>query len=250
MLSYSLAKRSSRDDSFSIHPLVHSWAKLRLEVEPQKDIEIVGEAVEIIASAVHGSDKQRTEEWIFQRRIMPHLDAVTKHMTKYVGVSNIQDQARILGNVYRRHGRYNEALEWYTRALIGYEKVLGADHPGTLTMVNQMASIFENQGQYDIALEWCGRALVGYEKTLGSDHPDTLTMVNQMASIFANQGQYGKALEWYGRVLARREKALGAGHPLSQTTIRCLIDLHERTGHTEQAQSLRTRLYVPDGPSN
>ncbi|KAF8446937.1 P-loop containing nucleoside triphosphate hydrolase protein [Terfezia claveryi] len=214
LFSYSLAKRSSNNDSFSIHSLVHSWAKLRLESEPQKEIDIAREAFEVVVSGVDESNKGRTEDWIFERRIMPHIDAVTKHMALYIGVNkmNMLDGSRSLGDVYRRHGRQYEAMRWYRWALAGYEKAFGVDHPGTLTTVNNMAEVFHNQGQYEKALEWYGRALAGREKTLGVDHPGTLTTVNNMAEVFYNQGQYEKALEWYGRALAGGEN-FGSGPP-------------------------------------
>jgi len=45
---------------------------------------------------------------------MPHIDAVTKDIIKYIGVSDmkVHDGSSRLGDVYSRHGRYNEALEW------------------------------------------------------------------------------------------------------------------------------------------
>ena len=212
-------------------------------------MEIARRAVEILG--VHNPDesRMRTEDWIFEQRVMPHIDAVTKHMTRYAGVSDILNESRSLGDVYRRHGRHNQALEWYQRVLVGQEKALGVDHPSTLTAVHTMASVFDNQGQYEKALEWYGRALAGREEALGVDHPSTLTTVNNMALVFDRQGQYEKALEWFGRALAGREKALGVAHPFTQGTIRCLINLHNKTGRTEQARSLQTRLYVPNSPS-
>ena len=48
LFSYSLAKRSSSPDSFSIHHLVHTWAKLRLKSESQKEMEVATEAFEIV----------------------------------------------------------------------------------------------------------------------------------------------------------------------------------------------------------
>ncbi|RPB23401.1 hypothetical protein L211DRAFT_809086, partial [Terfezia boudieri ATCC MYA-4762] len=215
LLSYSLAKRSSNDDSFSIHPLVHSWAKLRLESEPQKEIDIAREAFEVVVSGVDKSNEGRTEDWIFERRVMLHIDAITKHMAQYAEVSNmnIQDGSRSLGDVYMRHGRQHEALGWYRWALAGYEKVFGVDHPSTLNTVHNMASVFDSQGQYEKALDWYGRALAGFEKVFGVDHLSTLDTLNNMALVLDNQGEYEKALEWYGRALAGREKALGVDHP-------------------------------------
>jgi len=108
LFSYSLAKRSSNDDSFSIHPLVHSWARLRLESEPQKEIDIAREAFELLGSGVCPDEqKMRTDDWIFEQRVMPHIDAVTTHVSKGV---DVQNGASSLGDVYSRHGRYNKAL--------------------------------------------------------------------------------------------------------------------------------------------
>ena len=220
LFSYSLAKRST-DDSFSIHPLVHSWAKLRLESESEKEINIAKEAVEILGSGVHIPDKSRmrTDDWIFEQRVMPHIDAVTKHMAKYIGLIDIWNESSNLGDVYRRHGWHNEALEWYSRALAGQEKALGMDLPETLPTVNNMGFVFDNQGQYEKALEWYGRALGGSEKAFGVDHPSTLTTVNNMALVFDNQGEYEKALEWYTGALGGSEKAFGVDHPETLTTV-------------------------------
>jgi hypothetical protein len=37
------------------------------------------------------------------------------------------------------------------RALVGYEKVLGAEHPDTLTSVDHLGNVLERQGKYDEA---------------------------------------------------------------------------------------------------
>ncbi|RPB23405.1 hypothetical protein L211DRAFT_825248 [Terfezia boudieri ATCC MYA-4762] len=237
LLSYSLAKRSSNYDSFSIHPLVHSWAKLRLKSEPQKEIDIAREAFEVVTSGVDKSNEGRIEDWIYERRVMLHIDAITKHMAQYAEDSNMnmQDGSRSLGDVYSRHGRHNEALGWYKWALAGYEKVFGVDHPRTLKTVHNIAFVYDNQGQYEKALEWYGRALPAREKALGLDHPSTLSTVNNMAVVFDNQGQYEKALEWYGRALAGEEKALGVDHPSTLTTVHNMALVFDNQGQYEKA---------------
>ncbi|KAF8446930.1 hypothetical protein BGX38DRAFT_1093717 [Terfezia claveryi] len=248
LLSYSLAKRSRNDDSFSIHPLVHSWAKLRLESEPQKEIDIAREAFRVVVSGVDKSNEGRTEDWIFERRVMPHIDAVTKYMVQCADVSNMdmQDGPRMahpdtltivhsIALVFDIQGQYEKALECYRRALAGREKALGVDHPDTLTTVNNMAGVFGDQGQYKKALKWYGRALAGREKVLGVDHPGTLTTVNNMASVFDNQGQYEKALKWYGRALAGKEKALGVDHPNTLAMVNNMALVFDNEGQYEKA---------------
>src|SRR5579871_3939840 len=74
-------------------------------------------------------------------------------------------------SVFDNQGKYNEAMQWYERALASYEKALGKDHPSTLTIINNIAFVFDKQGKYNKAMRWYERALAGYEKALGKDHP-------------------------------------------------------------------------------
>ena len=104
------------------------------------------------------------------------------------GTSRVYSSAHCLGGVFQGQGRYEEALKWYERALVGCEKTLGKDHPSTLDTVNNMAIVFQSQGRYEEALKWYERALTGREKTLGKDHPSTLQTANNMANVLRNQG--------------------------------------------------------------
>ncbi len=85
------------------------------------------------------------------------------------------DTVNNMALVFDKQGRYDDALEWYERALAGYEKALGKDHPSTHRTVHNMASVFDKQGRYDDALEWYDRALAGLENALGMDHPFTMS---------------------------------------------------------------------------
>ena len=58
----------------------------------------------------------------------------------------------------------------FLRALAGYEKVLGPEHPSTLNAVNNFGSLYKNQGKLNEAEEMFHRALAGYEMALGPEH--------------------------------------------------------------------------------
>ena len=49
------------------------------------------------------------------------------------------------------------------RALEGREKVLGKEHPDTLTSVNNLASVLQGQGKHEEAEQMNRRALEGRE---------------------------------------------------------------------------------------
>ena len=53
------------------------------------------------------------------------------------------------------------------------ENALGAEHPDTLGIVNNLGDLLSEKGDYDGAEALYRRALEGREKALGAEHPDT-----------------------------------------------------------------------------
>ncbi|KAF8459221.1 hypothetical protein BDZ91DRAFT_852054 [Kalaharituber pfeilii] len=268
LFSYSMVKRKDRDDSFSIHPIVHKWAQWKLNAEPERYNKKATEALLIVTSAIAVPDNKReVADWIFERRILPHIIALEKHAkTLPIGNQEILMAVDNLGAVYKgmlqstiiavlfdTMGQYDKALEYYQRALVGREKALGTEHPDTLTIVNNIA-----------------RALVGREKALGTEHPDTLTTVNNIAVLFhdigqydkaleyyqralsttllfiQDMGQYDKALEYYQRALVGREKALGTEHPDTLTTVNNIAALFQDMGQHDKALDQQHCRFIQD----
>jgi hypothetical protein len=75
--------------------------------------------------------------------------------------------------VLGRQGKYAEAESMHRQTLATREKVLGVEHPDTLTTVYCLAHLLANQRQYDESIALYKRACTGYNATLGSDHPTT-----------------------------------------------------------------------------
>ena len=101
----------------------------------------------------------------------------------------------------------------FQHALATREKVLGPEHPQTLTSVNNLAVLYQAQGRYGEAEPLYRRALATKEKVLGPEHPETLTSINNLAALYKAQGRYGEAEPLYRRALATKEKVLGPEHP-------------------------------------
>ena len=90
--------------------------------------------------------------------------------------------------VHGTKGNYDEALDFYDRALTIYETTLGPDHASTAKTRNNMAMVHENKGNYDEALALYKRALTIYETTLGPDHADTLQTKMNQTIVFQKLG--------------------------------------------------------------
>ncbi|KAH7109249.1 hypothetical protein B0J13DRAFT_579231 [Dactylonectria estremocensis] len=69
------------------------------------------------------------------------------------------------------------------RALDAREKVLGREHPDTLTSVYNLAYLFHRQTRFSEAAELYKRACSGYVEVLGSDHPTTRACVAYYCSL-------------------------------------------------------------------
>lgn len=55
--------------------------------------------------------------------------------------------------VYATQGKYDMALEWYQRALAGFEKNLGTDHPDTQIVINRLEIFYRQRGMYEEAAQ-------------------------------------------------------------------------------------------------
>lgn len=77
----------------------------------------------------------------------------------------------IIAFLLKQQGKYDEAEAMYRRVLAGREIVLGAEHPDTLSSMENLAVFFHSQDKYDDAEPIARRALAGREMILGTGHP-------------------------------------------------------------------------------
>jgi tetratricopeptide (TPR) repeat protein len=111
------------------------------------------------------------------------------------------------------------------------EKVLGPEHPSTLTSMNNLANVLNRQGKYEEAEAMNRQTLARYEKVLGPEHLNTLTSVHCLAHLLAKQRRIDESLRLYRRASAGYNTTLGKDHP---TTIAC--DQHYAALCTSQEQ--------------
>lgn len=67
--------------------------------------------------------------------------------------------------------RHQDFAVMYRQALDAREKVLGREHPFTLTSVNDLGLVLFSQGKYEEAEVIYRRALEGYKEVLGRENP-------------------------------------------------------------------------------
>ncbi|MGO9485859.1 MAG: tetratricopeptide repeat protein, partial [Rhodomicrobium sp.] len=138
-------------------------------------------------------------------------------------------------------GKYKEAFALAEKALSIAERLLGKDHPDTLTSVNNLAELYRAQGHYQEAEPLYTRALEAREWALGKEHPDTLSSVNNLAFLFQAQGRYREAEPLYKRALEASERVLGKEHPNTLSSVNNLGFLYQALDRYGDAEPLFRR---------
>ncbi|KAM0368168.1 hypothetical protein ACHAPY_011552 [Fusarium culmorum] len=182
------------------------------------------------------------ENWVECQRLDPHIEFLTKE--EPVDMEDTRCWARLLSNAgcFRMlRGRYSEAAQMFRQALLGYEKVLGSEHPDTLMSINNLGSVLQYQGKYEEAEAMDRQALLGYEKVLGSEHPDTLMSINNLGSVLRDQGKYKEAEAMDRQALLGYEKVLGSEHPHTLMSINNLGSVLRDQGKYKEAEAINRR---------
>jgi tetratricopeptide (TPR) repeat protein len=100
------------------------------------------------------------------------------------------------------------------------ERLLGADHPDTLTSRNNLAGAYQSAGRLREAIGLYERNLADRERLLGADHPDTLTSRDNLASAYQPAGRLRKAFTLFRANANVAKHALEVGHPYRQRFLR------------------------------
>jgi tetratricopeptide (TPR) repeat protein len=141
------------------------------------------------------------------------------------------------------------------RLVADQERVLGPDHPDTLTARNNLAADYQQVGRTDEAITLHEQNLADRERVLGPDHPDTLASRHNLAADYQQVGRTDEAITLQEQNLADFERILGPDHPDTLTTRNSLATAYRAAGRTDEAITLqeqnladRERILGPDHP--
>jgi tetratricopeptide (TPR) repeat protein len=156
-------------------------------------------------------------------------------------IANNHEASANLGAFLLDNGLYPAAEPLLRRALETRERVLGSEHPITLTSINSLAKLLYSEGDYVGAEQLYRRALESRERVLGSEHPDTLQSVNNLAVLLQSKGDFMSAEPLYRHALETRERVLGAEHSDTLKSLNNLALLLSRNGDYISAEPLLRR---------
>jgi tetratricopeptide (TPR) repeat protein len=148
-----------------------------------------------------------------------------------------------------------QAIQIAEPLLADQQRILGPDHPNTLTTRNNLATAYRMAGRTAEAIPLFERTFADRERILGPDHPDTLNSRNNLGEAYRVAGRTAEAIPLHERTLADREQTLGPDHTSTLQSRNNLALAYKDTGRTAEAIPLyernladRERILGPDHP--
>ncbi|KAG4431757.1 hypothetical protein IFR05_012756 [Cadophora sp. M221] len=232
--AYSFISRRPADLALDIHRLVHLAMRNWLR-EENLLARWSGKTIARLAEVFPSDDHQNRSVW---RRYLTHAkyaldsDIIDKH-----GEHRI-DLARKFGMCLYSDGRWNEAEDLDVLVMETSSRVLGQEHPDTLTSMANLASTYRNQGRWKEAEDLFVLVMETRKRVLSQEHPDTLTSMANLASTYRNQGRWKKAEDLFVLVIETSSRVLGQEHPDTLTSMANLASTYRNQGRWKEAKDL------------
>lgn len=124
-------------DGLFVHRLVQTVTRAALDAEAERGW--AGTAVRIVRASWPSPANEATN-WLQCQRLLPHALAAVEHGQRLE--AELADCNRLLHEaaVYlRSRGQYHQARDLHEQGFAGLRRVLGDDHPDTLTSMNNLA---------------------------------------------------------------------------------------------------------------
>jgi len=237
--NYSLLRRTSREQTLSIHRLVQ--AVLQDAMTTQERDQWTERAITALNALFPEVRHQSWGQWERCGRLLPHVltvVAVTATQTLSLELASLLVKT---ADYLLQRAHYEEAEPLYQRALQIREQTLGDSHPQVAFPLNGLADLYREQGHYAEAEPLYQRALQLWEQTLGGVHPEMAFSLNNLAILYCEQGHFQQAEPLLQRSLQLWEQMLGPEHPKLATSLNNLAILYCEQGHFQQAEPLLQR---------
>ncbi|RYC82197.1 hypothetical protein BFJ63_vAg14905 [Fusarium oxysporum f. sp. narcissi] len=240
--NYSLCQRKMIQTSYSIHRLVHAWGYDRLQSDGD-EVERFWYTVSQLLDDYIKTISNRQDGPMTKLRVVPHL---TDNIHSFKNISRVNDWNKVdwleaverFGIFFTEIGRWNDAAVPQKEVLEKRQRILGDEHPDTITAMNNLAATLSDEGKLDEAASMMKEALEKMQRILGDEHPDTLMAMNNLAATLRDQGKLDEAASMKREVLEKRQRILGDEHPNTIMAMNNLANTLSDQGKLDEAASM------------
>lgn len=138
-----------------------------------------------------------------------------------------------LGFLLQEQGKYKQALEPTTSALLISSRLYGNNCLTTAKLLSNKADLHVKLGQYDVACPLYRKALQVRKSILGPSHPITLQTRRNLAECYSDNGQYKKSEDTCKQILNS-----SSDNPDTAMTLNCLARSYFLQKRFSEAESV------------
>ena len=269
---------------FSLHPLVHDWARER------QDRQVQCTAWQSAATILAMSCEGKFDWTSFFIRLQSHVRECVSHeiqeLTNDISATEaaqiliqlayvlyrmsddrsfislvlqiclrlehrdgvilaIREDVKILrARVASMKGNYEEALRVLRELVEDQAQRLSEDHPDRLVSEHSLACTYREMGQMDQAVKLL-QHVVKVQGNLAEDHPDRIGSQHELATAYIANGKIDEAVELLEHVVIVREK-LAEDHPEQLASQHALGRAYLANGQIEEATELFQHVVKKD----
>jgi hypothetical protein len=131
------------------------------------------------------------ENRVIGAKYLPHVFAVLK----YKGTGSMGERLALAELLHRTASYFGYKGQWklaeifQLKAVDVRRKLLGEEHPSTLSSMANLAAIYLNQGRRKEAEELGVQVMEGFKRVQGLDHPNTFASMGYLALTYHSQGR-------------------------------------------------------------
>jgi tetratricopeptide (TPR) repeat protein len=235
---YALITRRPAESALDVHRLVHQALRERLQMQGQL-IQCTQRTITQLLRVLPNNNHGNRSKW---RRLLPHAQYALSNSLADNDNKERLHLASKCANTLSSEGRYKEAEELEVQVMETRQRVLGDEHPDTLTSMGSLALTYWNQGRWKKAEKLEMQVMETCKRVLGDEHPDTLTSMDNLASTYRNQGRWKEAEELEVQAMETFKRVLGDEHPDTLTSMANLASTYWNQGRWKEAEELEVQV--------
>lgn len=251
LLAYSLVRKVSHADHFSVHPLIHRWVRERLEWNDRK--KLCKEAIILIHRTYYS-----TTDNVHTYSLQSHLAAVENNAHAYLFSSSTQalsvddqlppqppDSIPLRPMEHAKcyflwfYGHMDEFLRYIRGIWVG-DTVSSLDATQLLYQLGLIYRDFRNYAAAENLYRW---TLTEIWQHYPRCHPRALFIAGDLSAQLLWQGKLDDAQLWYEWTLKARECVLGKSHPATMGAVIGLGAIMKDRGQYDRALELLLHAY-------
>jgi DNA-binding SARP family transcriptional activator len=229
------------DAAISVHRLLQKT--IRDDACRRGDMTAAASALAAVTAAFPDTHDQ-PQTWPQSERLLPHALAIAAVIAKS------GEEGEQLVTLLNSASAYllgadsgPRAVDTATNANACAERILGPEHPDTLSARACLAAVYHRAGKTTEAIDLGEQVLAARVRILGPEHPDTLTTGANLSQRYWEAGRITDAIELGERVLADCERILGPEHPDTlAATLMMIAVSYDVAGRADEAIELGERV--------